>query len=118
VLRHDKRERFRFAPLQSRFAESVLNRHGTTSSVNQTVYVVNDPGQNEQLLLRSEGALFVLKELGGAWRLLSGLSRVFPLWLRDAVYNWIARHRSQVFGRHERCPLPSAEVRQRFLDLP
>jgi len=118
VLRHDKRLVFRFAPLQSQFAQSILHRHGVDSGVMQTVYVVNNPGENEQLLMRAGAALFVMNELGGVWRMFSALSRVLPRRLRNVVYDWVARHRYRFFGRHETCPMPSPEVRRRFLDLP
>ena len=118
VLRHDKRALFRFAPLQSQFAQSIISRHSVDSGLMQTVYVVSNSGENEHLLGRAEAALFVMKELGGVWRMLSVLARVLPRRLRDVVYDWVARHRYQAFGRHQTCPVPSPDVRQRFLDLP
>ena len=84
----------------------------------RTVYVIANRGGNEQLLMGSEAALFVLTELGGFWRKLSTVARILPLRVRDAAYDGIARHRYQIFGRHKSCPLPAPEVRSRFLDLP
>jgi ribosome maturation factor RimP len=37
--------------------------------------------------------------------------------LRDAVYDFVARHRYRVFGRYDTCPIPSAEHRNRFIAL-
>jgi predicted DCC family thiol-disulfide oxidoreductase YuxK len=39
-----------------------------------------------------------------------------PTFLRDAVYNWIARNRYRWFGKRESCRVPSPRERNRFLD--
>jgi len=40
--RHDRRDGFRFAPLQSEFAQSLLNRHNLDSADFNTVVVLAD----------------------------------------------------------------------------
>ena len=53
--------------------------------------------------------------LPAPWRWLRWL-RLLPRGLRDAVYDLIAGRRHRWFGRHEACPRPAPEVRDRFLD--
>jgi predicted DCC family thiol-disulfide oxidoreductase YuxK len=118
VLRHDSRDRFRFAALQSDFANRVLRQHGATPEDLDTVYVVLDhalPG--ERLASRSDAAVVVLKELGLGWGLLARALRVFPRWLRNWAYNLVARNRYRIFGKHDSCPIPSEKDRRKFLDL-
>jgi len=64
--------------------------------------------------VRSDAALAVVAGLGGAWRA-AALLRVIPRRLRDAVYDWIARHRFRWFGRREECRIPGPDQRERFL---
>jgi len=45
------------------------------------------------------------------------LLQLLPKFLRDSAYNAIARHRYRIFGHSESCPLPTAQDRDRFLDL-
>ena len=117
LLKHDRRDRFRFASLQSEFANGLLKRHGVDPHDLDTVYVVKDHGQSdESLLARSDAILYMLAELGGAWKL-TGIGRVLPKGLRDAFYKIVARNRYRVFGKHESCMLPEPQHRARFLDV-
>jgi predicted DCC family thiol-disulfide oxidoreductase YuxK len=117
TLRHDHADAFRFAALQSAFAEPILQRHDVSTTALDTVYVVVNAHQPaERLLARSEAAIFVLATLGGIWTVAAGLCRVVPRPLRDSVYNLIARNRYQVFGKFDVCPLPDPRHRHKFLD--
>lgn len=123
VLRRDRRGVFRFAALQSPLAARILARHGIDPGDLDTFYVVveshfNDAGaQRDILFARSDAVLFILNELGGFWRLLESVFRIAPRGLREWGYRLVARHRYQMFGRYDSCPLPSAETRERFLEL-
>ena len=57
----------------------------------------------------------IITALGGIWRL-AGLLRLVPRFIRDAVYDWIARNRYGWFGKRDSCRLPSPEERAVFLD--
>jgi len=117
ILKRDTRDRFRFASLQSDFAQQLMTRHGVDPHDLDTVYVVKDHGQtNERLLARSDAILFMLSQLGGIWKL-SGVGRVLPGAVRDAVYKIVARNRYRVFGKHESCMLPEPKHRAKFLDV-
>jgi len=98
-------------------AARTLRIYGRDAGELNTVVVVAYHGAADATLLdKSTAALFVLYELGGFWRWLSGL-RLLAAPLRDWVYDLIAAHRYRLFGKHETCLLPSPEVRSRFLDL-
>lgn len=117
ILRRDRNAIFRFASLQSPLVAAILTRHGASPEALDTVYVVinhNDP--DESLLARSDAVVFVLKELGGIYRPVAAVFQRIPRTLRDWIYNVIARHRYQIFGRYDTCPLPTADTRTRFLD--
>jgi len=117
TLRHDRNDTFRFASLQGPTAGCILDRQGQSPADLDTFYVVTDCGQPEELLRsRSDAALFVLRELGGASRMLAGIGGVLPKVLRDAAYNLVARNRYRVFGKFDACPLPNPKDRHKFLD--
>jgi predicted DCC family thiol-disulfide oxidoreductase YuxK len=115
ILKRDKRDYFRFASLQSEFANSLLQSHGRDPHDLDTVYVVVDYEQPaERLLARSDAILFLLKELGGIWRL-AFLGNILPRIVRDGMYKLVARNRYRVFGKYESCLLPEAKHRAKFL---
>ena len=116
LLKRDTQDRFRFASLQSELAQGVLTRHGLDPHDLDTVYVVQNYDQaSETLVTRSEAILYMLAQLGGIWSL-SGIGRVLPRGLRDAMYKIVARNRYSVFGKHESCMLPEPQYRVKFLD--
>ena len=118
VLKRDRGDLFRFAPLQSEFAAELLRRHRASPQNLDTFFIVLKRGEaDERLLVRSDAAAFVLQTVGGIWRVLCSALRVLPRWLRDAVYNLLARNRYRLFGKFDSCPLPREEDRHKFLDV-
>ena len=63
---------------------------------------------------RSSAALQVFKLLGLPWSLLFA-SIIFPVFLRDPVYNFISRNRYKWFGKRNECMLPAPGIKDRFL---
>lgn len=116
LLRADRRGRLRFATLQGTAAAQVRARHEDFAREMTSVVLVEDFGApGERIHLRSDATLRILAGLGGAWRMAVVL-RVVPRGLRDAVYDWVARHRYRWFGRRESCRVPAEGERSRFLE--
>ncbi len=117
LLKHDRYDRLRFAPLQSDYATALLRRHGIDSHDLDTVYVALKPGQHgERVLARSDAILHLARELGGVWRI-GELGKLVPRFLRNKIYDVVARNRYRVFGRLDACMLPEAKHRKKFLEL-
>jgi predicted DCC family thiol-disulfide oxidoreductase YuxK len=117
TLKNDHHDLFRFASLQGPRASRILERHGASTADLDTFYVATgfeQPG--ERLMARSDAALFVLRELGGKWRVLGAIFRILPRPVRDAAYNLVARNRYRVFGKFETCPAPDPRHRHKFFD--
>ena len=107
IAKRDSSGRFRFASLQSEAARLVLGEAGRPDSM----ALVDREGVHFQ----SEAALRIARGLGPPWSVLGWLV-VVPRPVRDAVYDFVARHRYRWFGRQESCPLPAPELVDRFLD--
>ena len=122
VLRRDREGIFRFAWLQSPLAARILAHHGANPQDLDTVYVVlnhdltKEAEPDELLLPRSDAVIFVLKRLGGIWKVLGLFVQLLPWRLRDWGYRIVAGNRYRVFGRFETCMLPSARDRSKFID--
>lgn len=116
VLRHDSGEEFYFCAIQERMAAPILARHALDpATLSSFCLVTRVESPQERLFLRSDAVGEVLLRLGGPWRPLGRLLRLVPRPLRNAGYDLVARVRYRIFGRLERCPLPSAAQRSRFL---
>ena len=111
IIRHDERERFRFASLQGLPGQRFLQTHGLASgSLDSLVY-----WRKGKVLTRSSAALNVARDLGGLWSLAYGLI-VVPRFIRDAVYDLVARKRYRWFGKRDACMVPTPELRERFVE--
>ncbi len=109
VLTRDHERRFRFAPLQGTTA---MARLGDPGVVDPTTIVYEEDGV---LFDRSTAALRIVAGLRGVWTLVA-VFQLIPRPIRDAVYDWVARHRYGWFGRRDACRVPTAEERAVFLD--
>ena len=117
VLRRDSEGRFRFAALQSDLAEETLERHGRAAVDLDAVALVLDPGaRTERVLVRSRAILKVMGSLGWPWKAVLVLWPI-PSFLLDLPYRLVSLVRYRLFGRYERCPLPTPEQRSRFLGI-
>lgn len=115
ILRFDTRGTVRFAALDSDFARDIIARHPRLADLD-TVVFVRDPGtEREAVSTQSAALLQVADYLGGFWKLALA-ARVIPSDVRDRLYAAFAKARYHVGGRYDTCPIPSPEVRSRFVD--
>ncbi|MEQ1823020.1 MAG: DCC1-like thiol-disulfide oxidoreductase family protein [Fimbriimonadaceae bacterium] len=116
ILRHDLRDKFRFATLQGERGSELAKKHGIDPTKLSTFVLILDLDEpNERALTAGKAAFRVLWELGGPWRLV-GWKWIFPSWLLDPFYGVVARNRYRVFGRLDACPIPKPAERAKFLD--
>jgi len=116
LLRRDRHGIFSFAALQSAVGQSIVERCGGNPAELTSFYVVADyQTAASRAFTRSDAALFVANALGWPWKA-ARLMRVVPPAVRDRAYDVVARRRYRVFGRSERCFVPRAEFRNRFID--
>ncbi len=113
VISRDSRAVFRFAALQSEIGRELAEKAGLPSSSLSTVVLY----ENNRFYTHSDVGLRVARRLDGLWPAFY-IFVVLPKFIRDAIYNWVARHRYRWFGKRESCMVPTPELRSRFLDTP
>lgn len=110
IIKRDKKRIFRFASLQSDIGGELLVQYGLPIDKVDTIVLI----ENNQAYTRSTAALRVAPHLNGFWSW-TKLLWLFPAFIRDWCYDFIARYRYRWFGKRERCLLPREEWRGRFL---
>lgn len=70
--------------------------------------------ENGKLYKRSTAALCIAKKLNGLWPLLYGFI-VVPSFIRNSIYDFIAKNRYKWWGRQEQCWVPTKELMDRFV---
>ena len=111
VIKHDPEKKFQFGSLQSDKAKKLLQEYSIdTKEINSFILV-----ENGKIFTRSTGALRVLKKLRG-WPVLFYCFILVPKFIRDVIYNFIAKKRYRWFGKRGECMIPSPEISSRFLN--
>ena len=111
VIKHDPNELFRFASLQGNTGQQLLKQYGLSTNDMNSFILVRD----NKAYTRSAAALNVAKQLTGFAKLLYGFI-IVPPFIRDAVYDLIARNRYKWFGKKDSCMVPTAALQARFLN--
>lgn len=112
VARHDRTgEAFRFAPLGGEaFRANVPPEVGDNLPDSMVVHT-----RDGELLLRSDGVVYIFKRLGGFWKLLGRLLALVPRPIRDYGYDRFAERRHRLAKKPEGvCPMMPPELRPRF----
>lgn len=110
VIRFDNRELFQYASIQSDTGQSILNNMNLPKdSIETLIYI-----EQGVCYFRSQACLMVIRKLAFPVSLLY-VSRVVPKFIRDRVYNLIARNRYKLFGRREECSLTDGQYKDRFI---
>jgi predicted DCC family thiol-disulfide oxidoreductase YuxK len=69
---------------------------------------------NNKVFTRSNAALEIARDLDGLWKVLY-IFKIFPKFIRDWIYNFIAKKRYKWFGKKESCMMPTEDIKARFL---
>jgi predicted DCC family thiol-disulfide oxidoreductase YuxK len=111
VIRQDKERKFLFATLQSDAGQKILQQLNLPADSFES-FLILDKGK---LYLKSTAALRLYSQLPWYWKW-TQLFWIFPRFIRNGVYNIIAKNRYKWFGKKDECMVPTPELKERFLD--
>ena len=111
IIKHDKKDVFRFVALQSDLGKKIIKHIGIDTTKTDSI-ILYQPGM--AYFYKAEAALKIAKELGGIYIILS-LFSVLPNSLSNLVYDWIAKNRYKWYGKKDECMIPSPELKAKFL---
>lgn len=111
IIKHDKKGIFRFASLQSEFGKKIIQQFDLANKNIDSVMLL----ENNAIKLKSTAALQIAKGLSGIYSALYGFI-IVPRFIRDSVYDFIARNRYRWFGKQESCMIPRPELKKLFIE--
>jgi predicted DCC family thiol-disulfide oxidoreductase YuxK len=112
VIKSDKKDQFLFASLQSKRGAEVIDLLSKQYTKTPDSIVLFHKGK---YYVRSQAVLRTALLLGGTWKLVAA-AFIVPSFLRDGIYNLVARSRYKWFGKRTECMVPTPELKARFLD--
>jgi len=112
ILKREQNPIFKFASIQSEVGAELLNWCGLPSDYSQAVILID----HGKIYLGSTAALKIGQMLKFPWSFLAYRGFIIPKFIRDWVYNQIAIHRYQWFGKRDMCIIPTENLKSRFYD--
>ena len=112
IIKQDKKDIFLFTALQSNTGKNIINELGIDISKIDSI-VLYIPGGN--YFIKSEAVFKIANEFKGAWKIIQ-IFRVFPVFLSDFFYDFIARNRYHWFGKKKECMIPTKKLNSKFLN--
>ncbi|EOZ96907.1 hypothetical protein A33Q_2217 [Indibacter alkaliphilus LW1] len=111
IIVRDKNDKFKFGALQEETSKEILKDFNVKEDYLDSIILIRE----DKIFYKSKAALEIARNLSGLWPLFYGLV-IIPTFLRDPIYDWIARNRYKWFGKRETCRFPSEEERAKFLE--
>ena len=110
VIKRDPGNVFKFAPLQEKQGALLLKTHAIDIQKLDSIVLI----ENENVYTKSSAALRIARKLSGLWPLFFVLL-IIPSFIRDGVYDFIAKNRYKWFGKKEQCMIPTLGLKEKFL---
>ena len=111
VIKHDKKDIFRFVALQSDLGQKIISHIGIQNQ-NIDSIILYEPGV--AYYYKSSAALQIAKNLGGFFHF-GTIFKIIPTGLRNLVYDYVAKNRYEWYGKKESCMIPTKELKAKFL---
>lgn len=112
IINRDANAVFCFTPMQSDLARELADKYCIDNVGVDTFILI----KNGKVITQSDAALEIAKDISGFWVLLN-IFRIIPEPVRDLIYRFIARNRYTLFGKRDRCMVPTEDVLSRFVGI-
>ncbi len=111
IIKHDSNDVFRYAPLQNEVGQDIIKRFNIDTSKLDSILLYSENGGIDY---KSTAALKIASQLGFPRNLLI-VFYIIPAFIRNWVYDYVAKNRYQWYGKKEACMIPTPELKSKFL---
>lgn len=111
IIVRDKKDKFKFGALQDETSKEILEEFDVKEDYLDSIILI----RKDKIYYKSRAALEISRNLSGLWPLAYAFI-IIPSFVRDPIYDWIAKNRYKWFGKRETCRFPSDEERAKFLE--
>lgn len=110
VIKYDENHMFKLVPMQSEKGQAILIHLQQPTEYFETMLFI----ENNNIYHKSTAFLKIVRLLSFPINFLS-VFKILPTFLRDFIYDHIARNRYKLFGKYEQCILPGEDHKNRYL---
>jgi len=111
IIKHDKKDVFRFAALQSEIGQQIVKEFNIDILKIDSILLYSE---KNGICYKSTVALKIAKHLGFPLNMLV-VFFIVPPCIRNWVYDYIAKNRYKWYGKREECMIPTPELQEKFL---
>ncbi len=109
LIKFDKNNIFRFAAMQTKAGENIIQEYGVLNDRKSIILI-----KEGLVLYKSDAIIEIARQITG-WPSILKYGFLFPKFLRDGIYDLIAKNRYYLFGKKETCSIPSEKDSKRFI---
>ena len=109
LIKHDENNIFHFAAMQTEVGEKIIDEYNLTDNIKSIILI-----KKGITYFKSDAIIEIAKQING-WPQILKYGFLIPKFLRDGIYNLIAKNRYYLFGKKEACPTPSEDDRKRYI---
>ena len=110
VIKNDNKGAFRFAALQTDVGRAIVTKYDIDTSQTDSIILID----GDNYYVKSTAALKIARQLSGGYPLLYAFM-IIPRFIRNWVYDIIAKNRYKWFGKKDSCMIPTAALKEKFL---
>jgi predicted DCC family thiol-disulfide oxidoreductase YuxK len=111
IVKHDQQDIFRYTALQSDVGKEIIEKFKIDTTKMDSILLYS---KERGIYYKSTAALKIALQLGFPINLMT-IFLIIPAFIRNWVYDYIAKNRYKWYGKKEECMIPTAELKSKFL---
>ena len=109
LIKHDTNHNLHFAATQTESGKKLMRQYNILDEEKSVFFI-----KGGIVFSKSNAVIEIAKQITG-WPHIFKYGNLFPAFIRDGVYNLIAKNRYTLMGTRDSCSIPSKDHIERFL---
>lgn len=109
LIKYDTENQLFFASQQSNVGKNLMIKYHIKDDAKSVVLIKAD------IVYYKSDAIIAIANLITGWPSILKYGSIFPVRFRNGVYNVIAKNRYRIFGKKDKCAIPSKMHQNKFL---
>jgi predicted DCC family thiol-disulfide oxidoreductase YuxK len=114
MLQLDTGKKIRFCALQSPKGKLLSSKIGRAPHELSSVVLIKSI-ENNEIYVKSDAILKVTEQFGFFWYMFSAVNLALPLFVRNCIYDIVAKNRYNILGKRDQCRCADGDYSDRFM---
>ena len=111
IIKLDKNKLFKFTPIDSVVGKELLKNSKIDTKVLDSIILFEE---KNIYFVKSNAIIKIISSLNIIFQL-AVIFYIIPKFVRDGIYDIVAKNRYNIFGKKEVCTIPTDDLKSRFL---